>query len=89
MEMGIFCVKDRAIDAYGNPMFMQTKGQAVRTFTDEVNRENKESNLYLHPDDFDLYFLGTYDSQSGSFVTGAPELVCRGKDVSLTFKVSN
>lgn len=77
----IFCVKDRATDNFGNPMFLMATGQATRSFSDEVNRKEAGNQLNMHPDDFDLYQLGTFDSETGTFQSYAPELVVRGKDV--------
>jgi len=81
MNTLIFCVKDRATDMFGTPMFLMATGQATRSFSDEVNRKEAGNQLNMHPDDFDLYQLGTFDSESGSFLTHAPELVVRGKDL--------
>lgn len=81
MKTLIFCVKDRATNMFGNPMFLVATGQATRSFSDEVNRKAADNQLNLHPDDFDLYVLGQFDSDDGSFETHAPDLVVRGKDV--------
>ncbi|QCQ85032.1 nonstructural protein [Blackfly microvirus SF02] len=85
MKLSIFVVKDRATDVFGQPMFLVSSGQAVRSFTDEINRQAEDNQLYRHPDDFDLYELGEFENEEGSFTTFAPRLVTRGKDVSLTF----
>lgn len=81
MKTLIFCVKDRATNLFGTPMFLMATGQATRSFSDEVNRKEAGNQLNMHPDDFDLYQLGYFDSDDGSFETHAPELVVRGKDV--------
>ena len=83
MKLKIFAVRDRATDQFGTPMFLMAIGQAVRSFTDEVNRMDKDNQLYLHPDDFDLYTLGEFDSDSGLFSVGQPEQVCIGKNVAV------
>lgn len=89
MKLYCFSVKDRATDAYGSPMFMVATGQAVRSFTDEVNRDAADNQLFVHPDDFDLYELGSFDTDAGEFESFSPRLLCRGKDVSLSYKESN
>lgn len=81
MKTLIFCVKDRATNLFGTPMFLMATGQATRSFSDEVNRKEAGNQLNSHPDDFDLYTLGFFDSDAGAFETFAPELVVRGKDV--------
>lgn len=83
MMLHIFAVRDRATDQFGTPMFLMSRGQAVRSFTDEVNRAEKDNQIFLHPDDFDLYFLGMYDSGLGRFEVGEPEQIAIGKNVKL------
>lgn len=83
MKLFVFCVRDRASDVFGRPMFMVSTGAAVRSFSDEVNRADKDNSLYNHPEDFDLYELGSYDDFSGLFETGVPRQVAIGKDLSL------
>lgn len=75
----ICAVRDRAIDAFGQPMFVVAVGQAVRGFRDEVN--NKQSAIGMHPEDYDLYEIGEYDDASGMIVPCAPRMVAVGKDL--------
>ncbi|WNK14693.1 MAG: nonstructural protein [Microvirus sp.] len=89
MKMRIFAVRDSATQSFGTPMFLMSNGQAVRSFTDEVNRKAEENQLYNHPEDFELYVFGQFDSSDGSFDCAVPECVCRGKDISLKFVEAN
>lgn len=61
----ICAVKDRAADAFGRPFFVATVGMAIRSFMDEVSRSADDNQLFKHPDDFDLFQLGTYDDSNG------------------------
>lgn len=83
MRLFIFVVRDRATDSYGNPMFLVSSGQAIRGFTDEINRADRENMMYSHPDDFDLYELGSFETDTGLFTTSSPEMVCIGKNVKI------
>ncbi|AXH75919.1 MAG: nonstructural protein [Microviridae sp.] len=83
MRLKIFVVRDRATDQFGTPMFLVSSGQAIRSFTDEVNRSDKDNQIFMHPDDFDLYLLGEYDSDTGMFDCKSPEQVCIGKNVKI------
>lgn len=84
MKLFIFCVRDRATDAYGNPMFLVSAGQAVRSFTDEINRPSDDNMLYKHPDDFDLFHLGEFDTQTAVFaLLERPEQIAIGKMVKV------
>lgn len=80
----IFSVKDRAADAFGRPLFVQSVGLAIRSFTDEVNRQAEDNQMYNHSDDFDLYELGTYDDNTGIIVChDQPKQVAIGKQVKV------
>lgn len=77
-------VKDRAADAYGRPMFVPSSGVAIRSFSDEINREDKDNQLYNHPDDFDLYEFGVFDDSTGMFqLHEQPKLLSLGKQVKI------
>jgi hypothetical protein len=85
MKLIICTVKDRAADAYGRPMFVPSTGVAIRSFSDEINRNNADNQLYNHPDDFDLYELGEFDDNSGLFALHEqPKLLSLGKQVKLS-----
>jgi hypothetical protein len=83
MILKIFAVRDRATDSFGNPMFLVSQGQAVRSFTDEVNRQAADNQLWAHPDDFDLYYLGDYFTDSGTFNAHTPEMILVGKSAAI------
>jgi len=85
MKLIICTVKDRAADAYGRPMFVPSTGVAIRSFSDEINRNNADNQLFNHPDDFDLYELGEFDDNSGLFALHEqPKLLSLGKQVKIS-----
>jgi hypothetical protein len=78
----VVSVKDRAADIFNRPFFVPHRNVAVRDFTDEVNRLADDNQLNKHPDDFDLYLLGTFDDNSGTFsMEEQPVVLVRAKDV--------
>jgi hypothetical protein len=78
----VFSVKDRAADAFGRPVFGNSTGASLRSFTDEVNRNAPENEMYRHAEDFELYHLGAFDDGSGEFILfPAPKLLVRGDNV--------
>lgn len=79
MKLKIFAVKDMAVDAFGQPFFTNAVGGAIRSFTDETNRDGAAFNA--HPGDYDLYELGEYDDESGAIVSIPPRMLVRGKEV--------
>lgn len=59
MKTKIFCVYDCKAEAYLQPFFMGTKGQAIRAFTEVVNDPNHAFNK--HAADYTLFEIGEYD----------------------------
>ena len=85
MKQIICTVKDRAADAFGRPMFVPSAGVAIRSFSDEINRNNADNQLFNHPDDFDLYELGEFDDNSGLFALHEQlKLLSLGKQVKIS-----
>lgn len=80
MKMTIVSVFDSAIGSFGRPVFVAAIGQAVRSFTDEVNRG--EGDISKHPEDFQLYKLGYFHDDSGQFETHIPEMIVQGASVN-------
>ena len=82
MKMIVVSIKDRAADAFGRPFYVPSVGVAIRSFQDEVNRASEDNQMYQHPDDFDLYDLGSFDDNTGSFTLHeSPALLTLGKQV--------
>lgn len=74
MKLLAFSVRDAKAEVWSRPMFMRSKGEAVRGFVDEVNSRSPDSAIAAHPEDYTLYFIGTFDESTGELVNGqAPE----------------
>lgn len=78
MRLYVCSVRDRATSSYGNPMCVVAVGAALRGFSDEANR--KDSEIGKHPEDYDLYKLGEFDTDTGLFDCGVPEQIAIGKN---------
>lgn len=68
MNRVVCVVQDRKSELFAAPMLFVNEADAVRNFADAVNREDAQSMLYLHPDDYDLFRIGTFDDQDGILV---------------------
>lgn len=81
MEIHIFAIKDRGINAYMRPFFGQHPNQAIRMFQDECNRPDGE--VIKHPDDYDLYHLGTFNEETGQIkmLEQGPHQLALGKNM--------
>lgn len=77
----IVAIRDRAVDAFGQPIFVVALGQGIRSFMDEMN--NKESSLAAHPEDYDLYHIGEFDEDTGLLIACTPpKMIAVGKDMA-------
>lgn len=84
MKQVIVSIRDRAAQCFSRPVFTQTEGTAIRSFTDEVNRAVPDNELAKHPEDFDLYVIGVFDDEDGSVVCeSVPRLVLKGIQAKL------
>lgn len=81
MRYKICVIRDRALDAFGVPVFVASKGQAIRSFSDEVNRVDPNNSLNKHPEDFEMFYLGEYDDETATFECERPQQLAVGKDV--------
>lgn len=67
MQLKVFSVRDAKAEVYNQPFFQKTHGEAERTFRQLANDQKSMINQY--PDDFDLYYLGDFDDQTGLMTT--------------------
>lgn len=65
MVKKICVVYDSKAEAYLNPFFVRSSGEAIRGFGDEANSKSSDSQLSMHPEDYTLFELGTWDELSG------------------------
>lgn len=67
--MKLYAIRDKQLAAYTNIMQFPTDGVAIRAFTNETNR--KESEIWAHPNDYDLHLIGTFDERTGNLENNA------------------
>lgn len=70
MDMYVVSIYDAGTAAFSRPAFVRAKGEAIRSFQEEVNRDATNDNpnaLNKHPQDFALYFLGLFNDHDGTF----------------------
>lgn len=70
MIWNVYTIYDSAAKAFGRPFFFQADGQAIRTFTDM--REDKESDIGKHPEDYSLLRVGRWDDQTATLHAEQP-----------------
>ena len=75
--MILVALYDRATEAFAPVMTVHTRGEAIRSFRNEIKQ--KDSPLAMHPTDFELHQVGTYDNQTGE-IQPCKELIARAED---------
>jgi len=64
--MKMFTIYDSKAEAYMQPFFAKSTGEALRSFSDTC--QDKNHIFAKHPEDFTLFELGTWDEQTSNFV---------------------
>jgi hypothetical protein len=65
MKLKMFSIRDQKCEIFNTPFFQKTHGEAERSFTTAVNDNKTQFNAF--PEDYDLYYLGEYDDNLGTF----------------------
>lgn len=65
MIQKMFTIRDAKAESFHNPFFQLSHGEAERSFRTAVNDEKTQ--LHKYPEDFDLYYLGEFDTNNGTF----------------------
>lgn len=63
MQYKMFSIRDAKAEIFNPPYFNKSHGEAERNFRELVN--DPKSMVSKYPEDFDLYYLGTYDDGTG------------------------
>lgn len=65
MNKLIICaIHDTKAEAYMNPFYMRSEGEAIRAFGDAIDKG--DTPLSQHPEDYVLYKLGTFDQSTAA-----------------------
>lgn len=79
MKVHVFSILDEKSLVFSQPFFMQSKGAAVRAFSDLV--QDKSTSIAKHPADYRLYVIGEFDDVSGALQSlPQPEFLYTGAD---------
>lgn len=65
MKLLCFAVYDAKAEAYLRPFFAETKGLAMRSFSDAVNDPAHE--MCRHAEDYTLFHIGVFNQESASW----------------------
>lgn len=66
MNLFLLAVKDRKAGVFTAPQCVVRLEAGLRSFSDEVNNPRNGENMWFrHPEDFELYHVGSFDDQVG------------------------
>lgn len=74
MNNEMFAIRDRKIGAYKAPFTARNAGDATRMFAGAIKQGNTQLSEY--PEDFDLFYIGSFNDLSGQLDSVKPEFVC-------------
>lgn len=67
MILKVFSIYDSKAEAYLQPFFVKSVGEALRMFEDAVNDEKHQ--FHKHLEDFTLFELGVFDDDNAELVS--------------------
>ena len=73
MRIQLFTVFDKAVNAFLQPFYARSRGEAVRSFMETVN--DPKSQINKHSADYVMYYLGEFDDGSGLFHGVEPQRI--------------
>lgn len=79
MRLRLYCVLDKAVQAYNPPLCFRSEGEAMRSFLDAVL--DTKTAFAKHKDDYAFCFLGYYDDGLGAFETTAPLVIAEAATI--------
>lgn len=78
MIFNVYSMRDE-LTGYIQPTFEQSDAVAMRNFSFAINRP--DTIIFANPKHFDLYRIGSFNTDTGEIISIAPELVCTGLSV--------
>lgn len=78
MKHKIYSIFDEKAQIFNTPFFMDNDNMAVRAFNDLAS--DKQSAIYLHPEDYRLYELGSFENVEGVIIpVDRPRFICNAQ----------
>lgn len=78
MKLEMYSVFDAAVGAYNRPLFMRSRGEALRSFADAVAKE--ENGFLAHAEHYSFWLVGEFDDSTGVVLSVEPVRVCSAVD---------
>lgn len=75
MKLGVYAIRDN-LTGFLSPTVEQNDASAIRNF--EHAMANFNSLMYSHPKDYDLYRIGSFDTETGELKKELPAMIAAG-----------
>jgi len=72
MIVKMFAIYDSKAEAYNQPLFMQSRGVAIRAFMDAAN--DPECPISKYPADYTLFEIGEFDNSTAVCSSHVPKI---------------
>lgn len=80
MKHYIVAIRDIKTNSYFTPQYVKSIGGYVRQVSDEINSPQQPNTLAhtmsIHPEDFEVYQLGTWDDETAAHTTDEKTQIC-------------
>lgn len=77
MVISVYCVRDSLL-GFGMPILRDNDSVASRAFDYDLNVPNNP--MASHPDDFQLYRIGSFDTDTGIITSESPVFIASASD---------
>lgn len=82
MKTAVVAVRDQKAVTFTQPVTTPNRAMALRSWGDELNDpKNAQQEQSKHPEDFSLWYLGEYDSDTGEITPCKPEQMAVASDL--------
>lgn len=80
MRLGLYTILDSKAGIYFAPFTARQHGEAMRSFSDSANGQD---GIGAHPEDYNLYHIGYFDSETGEIEVVPSESLGKAIDLVL------
>lgn len=68
----MYSVFDSKMARFANPFIADNDASVIRSFADAVNDPDPKNGWNKHPEDYSLFFIGSFDPVKGELVPNLP-----------------
>lgn len=76
MIMRMYSIEDSTAGEFGQPGPMTNDNVAIRSFGQLINEPG--SMMYSKPEDFNMYYVGTFETTTGTMIGELPKKLVNG-----------